>query len=274
MAARRFFHPFAILLLLLTACGGTSESLSTATSSTTAPTTTASSTTAPTSTTAKPATTAKEVDQSQGEEIDALILDAAKGFAQFNSDVAVINEASGYEVGEEMSVELALNSCSVLRSTGGADIDLLRLQGLIASAITSEFLVSPFTLEMSDYVQAFLASAAANVCDEEAEAVFDSSQEQFADFTDGEYRFLLSLHAANDDSIAANLDSDLVRLGYEICEQYPGFDATDLIEISSVALADEDPALSLSILYAGGSGSLCPEYSETIDEVVELLTGS
>jgi len=289
MLTRRLFYPFATLSLLLTACGGAPETQSTAAtataaSSTTAPPTTrsstaatstaTSSTTAPTSSTIKPApTTAEEGNRSQ-EEIDALILDTALGLAQFNTDVAVLNEASGYDVGEEMSVELSLRSCSVLRSKGGAGIDLLRLQGLIASAITSEFLVSPFTLEMSDYAQAFLASAATNICNKEAEAVFESSQGQFADFTAGEYRFLVSLHAANNESIWAYRDADLVQLGNAICDEYPGFNATDLIELSSLAFADEDPALSLSILYAGGSGSLCPEYSDTIDEVVELLTDS
>ncbi len=275
MIQRRLFCPFAILSLLLSACGGTSEAQPTAATSTTASSTTTASTTTPTSTSIKlVSTTTEDVSQSEDEEIDVVILDAAQGLAQFNTDVTVLNGASGYEVGEELSVEMALSSCSVLRSTGGADIDLLRLQGLIGNALATEFLVSPFTLEMSNYVQAFLTSAVVNVCNEEAVEVFERSQEQFAEFADGEYRFLVSLHAANNDAIWATPDADLVQLGYAICDDYPGFDANDLIEISLVALTEEDPALSLSILYAGGSGSLCPEYSDVIDEVTELLARS
>lgn len=124
---------------------------------------------------------------------------------------------------------------------------------------------------MSNFVQAFLASAATNVCNAEAEAVHDQSLEQFAQFTNSEYGFLVSLHGANDESIIASTDLDLLSVGYAACDEYGKATIAELDELSTVAYNNGDTAQTLSIYDAGGPGSLCPEFSDVVGVLVEGL---
>ncbi len=259
MASRSLFLLFAGLSLLAVACGSPAQPQAKVPPTTAEP---------------APTTTAAEERPPPAPEIAAAIDGLATGLGQFNSDVVALNQASDYQLSEDLSVELALRSCSAFRSTGGADVDLLGLHGLLAASVSDVGGVSPFTLEMSNFVQGFLASAATNICDAEAEAVFNQSREQFARFTDGEYRFLLALHGPDDDSIQAREDADLLQEGYAVCGEYTKADSAELVERFLVSYAEEDLVRQLSLLYAGDLGSLCPEFSDTTDAMLDQLNES